>query len=763
MIDIQVEGKSIVLYKDTSFQMELNNSIFYTDNIEGDVVYNFDIPVAGNERVFGLNHLPYSASRETYDCIVIVDGVQLIHGSMIVQKSTRLSYSVAISVNPFPEGWAEDSVRNNYDEEIVISNDYLGHRYSWIDYLKSTWDNEGLVKFGIVNCNDGYGSDNDKFGHNNSGSEIGNLVNRLHYVVENGTETIASEEYLLNTYCNSFCFCPQLRLCDMLRKILISSGYSPIGEFFTEINARKIYLHSQRALDGTFFQYPSAVEQRGEIIYINASPASNFDGILQVSEFGYHPSVYDESIISRLSIDLHSNYIYDNEMTPYNNRGVYFQNSGYYKVDVSIKKPLTDIGFWFDFIISKNDSTNISEYEAGFSIIWGFDVGPDPEILNESCYLYVSAGTTLYFKAAQVVNRKVGSGYYSMAMGFNVVMREAFVEEREYVNIFRKSFVPMEFLPQLNNNDFINTIKNTLGLTFMLDSQSKTCEVGFVSSIDRSLSFDLSDYVVEKENYIEHGEYEGYSISFNNSSSDDSIVENTIEPVNNITELPDPYVNIGKYCLVKNINSYYVSKFVSTGPDDQVVATWEYYKSLSSSMEIGDGDNKITKVANIPGLEDSGIYNDNDSFNLFVPGITGVIESDLFDTASNDNIILLFYRGKKTYRLGETYCKIEDMSPVSGDGSFQLNTVGENSLGELHLRKWLEILSKSDTITYKLLLPIGKMIELFNLLRPQDASPDNQTRFIMINSVKLIPKKITAEINNSSGRYLCEVQCVKAN
>ena len=122
MIKIIVDKQELTLYNDTSFVMELNNPVFSTEAIEGDVVYNFDIPVAGNVRVFGFAHLPYTLEQRAYNCLVFVDGVQLIHGSLIIQKTTRMKYSVAVVVNPLPEGWTEQSIRNNHDEEIVVVN-----------------------------------------------------------------------------------------------------------------------------------------------------------------------------------------------------------------------------------------------------------------------------------------------------------------------------------------------------------------------------------------------------------------------------------------------------------------------------------------------------------------------------------------------------------------------------------------------------------------------------------------------------------------
>ena len=252
MIKIIVDEQELTLYRDTSFVMELNNPVFSTEAIEGDVVYNFDIPVAGNERVFGFAHLPYTQDQRTYDCWVFVDGVQLFHGNLIVQKSTRLSYSVAIVVNPFPEGWADRSVRDNEDEEIAIAHSYETHKAAWAEFLQSSLDEDSNVKFGVFQNEKGYGEANEGYQNHPSYSAMQKLVNRLFAyngeivnISDNNPSTLFG--VLFNKYSvrwtigdsgfqavemiarNVFCFCPQLRLPVILKKVFASCGFNASG------------------------------------------------------------------------------------------------------------------------------------------------------------------------------------------------------------------------------------------------------------------------------------------------------------------------------------------------------------------------------------------------------------------------------------------------------------------------------------------------------------------------------------------------------
>lgn len=783
MIDIQVEGKSIVLYKDTIFQMELNNSIFSTDSIEGDVVYNFDIPIAGNERVFGLNTMPYYVSHNTYDCIVSIDGVQVIHGLLIVQKTSRLSYSVSISVNPFPVGWASSSVRNNNDERIIIVQGYyepeegvvvydnLGcnvdyHKECWKNYLKSTWNNNGLVKFGLVRFEKGYGNKNDGFGKNENFVSINNLANRLFYRIQDGNESLVTDwndPYikLFNGSVNSFCFCPQLKLADMVMKILKSTGYSVSGNFFSNIDYSKIYIQSPKAIDGNVHQYDGLLENQISII---AYPNTNY---VQY----YLPQDYETHSPFEISINLNKifyNGSVQGVFASVNNDhyGLTVSRSGYYRIGINIPLPVFSDSFPYFFAISSSSQIKSESDRVNMIYSGGFYADEDnPRDGSDVCYVYLNSGTTYYFKVYYMRYASDGVHYDTLGFGFNVSISKLMYDDADYNNIYDRTFVPMKFLPDVSNSEFVNTIKKSLGLTFFIDSQSNTVEIGLVSDMVKSKCMDVTPYILDKETVLETDDYKGYSFEFNNGDdSNDNIPEDSrIDDVLNITDLPNPYDNIGKYCLVTSLNALFVSKFYDLGVDGRNYVKWEFYQNFTYPIQVGDGSNEIQSDAIVPSMKNSGINDAESGSYLYVPNIDSEIESDMFGTDVSEDIILLYHRGKKMFTSGWDYFKIEDMSPVSVDNGFQLSTVGDNSVGELYLRKWLDILSKSDTITYKLLLPIGKLLELFSLLRPQNATPENQTRFIMINSVKLIPKKITAEINNSSGRYLCEVQCVKAN
>ena len=48
MISIHIEGKELYIKEGISITMELNNSIFNTEKIEGDIIFTFDVQAEQN-------------------------------------------------------------------------------------------------------------------------------------------------------------------------------------------------------------------------------------------------------------------------------------------------------------------------------------------------------------------------------------------------------------------------------------------------------------------------------------------------------------------------------------------------------------------------------------------------------------------------------------------------------------------------------------------------------------------------------------------
>lgn len=100
------------------------------------------------------------------------------------------------------------------------------------------------------------------------------------------------------------------------------------------------------------------------------------------------------------------------------------------------------------------------------------------------------------------------------------------------------------------------------------------------------------------------------------------------------------------------------------------------------------------------------------------------------------------------------------MLPVWAD-EFALKAKGANSLGEKYVKPVLDLLSHK-IVTYKFRLPSMMMQAVEDLLRPSEIDPDMQTRFLIVQNVKTVPKKITFQIDNDvDDTVLCQIEAVK--
>jgi len=800
MIRIVVDKQDLTLYRDTSFVMELNNPVFSTEAIEGDVVYNFDIPVAGNERVFGFAHLPYTQEQRTYDCLVFVDGVQLIHGNLIVQKSTRLSYSVAIVVNPFPEGWADRSVRDNEDEEIVIARRFKTRREEWVDFLQASIADDSNVKFGMFQDEEGYGDANETFQNHPAYEPMQKMVNRLfvfnNQVVNNSADNpsnlfgvifnkyrvhwieIAGESYRRideRIPMNVFCFCPQLRLVSIFEKFIHNGGYSTMGAFFNDTNIHSIFLQSTKALDGV---------------------SSEFS---EMSNMGHLSAYVYDSYITDDFVRVHSNWHQYEPGGLYDNTGVTVFDSNYDRTlfdEIQATANLINVNFYHQFMLDRtghyrftirlriNPCDMIVQLRIMIFVGNRMDFDGDPR--GEVVYLselfnmpidgsYVERAFILHLDNVRTFSLKIcrerpnmqfvvdgvnvsRTQYITVHHLSDIEIQQLDSEDEKELNIFARSFVPMRFLPDISNSDFLKLVCNSLGLTCFFDYRTRKTEFGFVKDLQKSNYLVVDDLILDREMSKDVEDGEGVHFKYDSLSKDeDSSITDWDGTVDNRNLLPDPNDNAGRIWLVSGENAFYEVAF-NDRSDGSVEAVWERKCSADHPLVVGGGKTEITPVAYVPDLVAYDTHKD-----VLIPDIPVKIESDMFGTEASDKLILLLYRGKQTFtdRQGRMTYQIENMMPFFS-GALSLTASGANSIGEEYLKPWLDILSSECFITHKFLLPIGKVLEVMRLLRPQDMPPEEQTRFIMVNNVRILPKKISIQIDNSSDLYLCEIQGIRA-
>lgn len=772
MIKIIVDKQELTLYNDTSFVMELNNPVFSTEAIEGDVVYNFDIPVAGNERVFGFAHLPYTLEQRAYDCLVFVDGVQLIHGSLIIQKTTRMKYSVAVVVNPLPEGWTEQSIRNNHDEEIVVVNNQRMYKEQWKAYLLSCFENDGDVKFGLIQNKKGYGDDATGYGFWN-GEFKGFLINRVFFnYMQSGLNQIVGEHLFApdslekgnvgNVY--PTCLCPQIRLSAIIRNMLTNAQWNFIGGYFTDTVINNVYIQSHRALDGTLDRAVLAA--------------------FTVDEYFGENTAYENT-----PIDMYGYWIFDWDTVSNNSDYIDYitledQQYGSFYFEV-LSTALNPIAIYVFYGIEDGNSSQPGPYKimAYNDMHWNEAHIFDEETVDSPKGLVVlrwncDPGHNGKFKLTMLdANGNPVSNSFArieVQAPESVILDQPVEGVLPLLNLYASSYRINQMLPDLSNSEFLTKVRNTLGLSIFLDATTKTVELGFVKDLELAKSENLDNFVLGRETEMDFETTEGYGYTLKSDVDNDTEeFERTVpEAVNDYRSLPPARSNHNKICRIDSFGAWFLSKRIG---DDTVIWRWIFdYLNLDTTPLFAAGSipEKMLETANTTRQTDIVVPSNVETYDRYhkvkefagmIPDVDFEVEGSYVNSNKevSDRIDLVYYQGFSDVRLDDnTQCVYANM--VSHSRHFSLRATGDRSLGELYIRKWLDYLCSSRVITHKFMLPLNKVLEVMRLLRPQAMPPEEQTRFIMVNNVRILPKKISIQIDNSSDLYLCEIQGVRA-
>lgn len=286
MLEIKIEGKPITINRGTSIQVELNNSIFSTDGIEGDVAYSFDVPAKPNDSIFDSARFVYIQRRRKYECDMLMAGVSIGKGYLYVTKASDESYSCELSVNAFPDGWRDRKMSDNYyGDDIVISNDYDLHKSGWLKFLSDCVAEGSNIKFPMF-IDESYYQSNEDFGmlggkpnmpvgFKRDFQRTSKFVNRLIYQIIGGVRTVSKYPKFANpgeslqelssrfeifnepvtieskVENNQVSFAPAISVAFMLSSIFKDAGYDVTGNLFENDDFTKLFFQSLCSMDST--------------------------------------------------------------------------------------------------------------------------------------------------------------------------------------------------------------------------------------------------------------------------------------------------------------------------------------------------------------------------------------------------------------------------------------------------------------------------------------------------------------------------------
>lgn len=127
LIELEVEGKQVVLSPGTSLSFQWNNPLFAEEVVPGSFSLPFTIPAEPNGHVFGFPEIVANTKQRTREwaCTIYSEGEQ-INGILKLRKVTEQSYTanVQIGFSAFGELMKSKSIRDfEYGGERVMGED----------------------------------------------------------------------------------------------------------------------------------------------------------------------------------------------------------------------------------------------------------------------------------------------------------------------------------------------------------------------------------------------------------------------------------------------------------------------------------------------------------------------------------------------------------------------------------------------------------------------------------------------------------------
>jgi hypothetical protein len=817
MIEIRIEGQLLYIAKDTSLQLEVQNSAFSVNRIEGDIVFTFDVPAAENDLIFAHARFVYIQRCKKYACTVSIGGFEIAFGDLYIQKATNTSYSCGLVINPFPADFAENKLcQNDYGNDYLISANSSSHKQGWLWMLAQSLQEDSIFKFPLFIDTAFYGSANKDFGWfllssdpTPPGAQSGfqaslttndNVgldrcyVNRLfttdmNFAIEEESGNRGIRVFNNNAVDNpnSFVFAPAIKLLWILENVIKNGGYQMIGNFKHENCIKKIYSQSLRALDG-----------------LDAQTETSGSGIATVT-FSPNNGTFDDD------------GFYDDYIMPFDINGkqyYYFQPAitQDYQITVSINTYLPANLLTAPY--PHPESPNLTYMEAVlFIFMSGYDVMPTHFYPNgqnnwNNGIGYLNNGKyellDTFYKAYNIDQFKAqigynGAGFYTLNYSFsqrllannlykfffgkvkiidfqnagitlideyqNIEITDEIATYYKVYNMFANKIKFAEHVPALTNSDFISNICNAFGLSMFVDSAKGQIELSFFKDIlNHAQAIDLSPYLFSKKTYIDKYEPKKYRYKIDSISSEDIDETKILPSVKTSSLLPDAFKNYGKICFIENENRFRIAVKVGSSVQNWVFR-WDPYSGNNQVLEIGKGDTEDITPFKVPNMKiaDEKITYSNLLLNIEMEGC-----STLFNTGNKEfEMILINCLGLRHLNNLSQYYYYEHATPVCLDISgfsepgVRLTPTGTNSIGETYAAPWLHFLASHERICHTFLLPISVFMEVLQLLKPQDVPISNQIRFVIIDSVKLMPIKMNFQFTEGSQNIIAEILFAK--
>lgn len=366
---------------------------------------------------------------------------------------------------------------------------------------------------------------------------------------------------------------------------------------------------------------------------------------------------------------------------------------------------------------------------------------------------------------------RYGSGFqsYNYNRGDVLILRDIQVIDTSSLdyndtplNIFSRTFILSQHVPNLTNSQFLTELVKFFGLSLWVSPDTSDLQLDFFADIFQSQSLPLDDYIYSerKLNYDPALYHASISPVLSHTSVRPDYI---LPPVASRAELPDANLHKNRHIFITSENAYLRSvRTKDTNGNLTSRYHWEQAGATDDTLAVGQPDQPPTDFSSTIQVPNMRIV-DTDGTPKYLQEIPARGCSPMFDDDYNGQfpMVITQYRGRRLIRLqpsaltvgtySQAYIEYANPTNYNPDGTvdstyINLTATGPQSVGEMWLKPYLGFLATSEPFEFTARLPIHTFFTLLSLMRPQQGSPAQQLRWISYRQQRYLPSRITYSI-----------------
>jgi hypothetical protein len=606
------------------------------------------------------------------------------------------------------------------------------------------------INFPAVYNPDHYGEDNPAFKHRwtpenpiinqrdwNNDTFLDNYL--FDPVNSDGDET---DPDVPNGIANRTCLVPFVYLQEILKKVF--NEYKLFGEFVENSAYQQLLVYNNYSLDGIEGGYD-----------IQADTASHPDPDSSLIAFG--------NITTGAHMQAQSNDSFY----------ITIQQKGYHKLQ-------------FHFEIDDGDISQDPYYQLEI-VFWWNDYSNNiiREFYPQRTDFSIDFHVTFYATQEDANNAHkvfVRFGRYVNGFNTNFTFKKSTLNVINYsqssLNRFAKEINLANHVPSKEVNEVLIDLKELFAMPIFIDNVTKNVQLFLLKDIQQTGIIDITNKVIpeyefelnEEKNqvlkldlsedmYLEDGAFKAYSHF------------NYLGEYTTFQEIPEASEKTN-IVYVASQNTIY-----KTQDDEYYGNIWKHYTDIGKEIEAYETGEKENKKIKSAGLLMRGVKVNNNNYyidSLFpLPKIKQRGISIIYDSGKQEQdypIRLFNWIGKKTFTAndGDTNTYVASTSSeYDRDGNqvspFSLFLNGPNGILEYFHRPFLDFMKQTETVTVYAnpdfnIKDLLDLIEVITL--PQNKSIANQKRWVMIDNVKYLPRKMDVELSGD-GIQTVQLELIK--